>query len=175
MQIKITGRHYSVEKSFEDLINERLVKFDRYSSKIEDIHVILSKENFLYTSEIVLNGKSLNLRASAKNEKKEVAFDESWFAMEKQLKKFRDKIKTHNVKNFLKMFKRSQSEPDENIKKKVIIKRDSFIAKPMSVEEATAELELFNRNFMIFRNQDNDKINVIYKLDDGNYGLIEPN
>jgi putative sigma-54 modulation protein len=44
----------------------------------------------------------------------------------------------------------------------------------MSAEEAALELELFKREFLIFRDANTDKINVIYKREDGNYGLIEP-
>jgi putative sigma-54 modulation protein len=55
-----------------------------------------------------------------------------------------------------------------------IIRNEAIDTKPMSAEEAALELELFKREFLIFRDANTDKINVIYKREDGNYGLIEP-
>ena len=59
------------------------------------------------------------------------------------------------------------------IKKAKVIYR-SFQPKPMSVDEACAELELFKEKFMVFRSADTEDINVIYKREDGNYGIIIP-
>lgn len=43
----------------------------------------------------------------------------------------------------------------------------------MHEEEALLQMELLNHNFFIFKNFDNDKIEVAYKRSDGNYGVIE--
>jgi len=46
--------------------------------------------------------------------------------------------------------------------------------KPMDVEEAVMQMDLLNKNFFVFRNADSSEVNVVYKRDDGNIGLIEP-
>lgn len=55
-----------------------------------------------------------------------------------------------------------------------IIKRKNFALNSMSQNEAVLQLELLNLNFYMFQNSDTDEINVIYRRQDGNYGLIEP-
>ena len=45
---------------------------------------------------------------------------------------------------------------------------------PVTVDEATMLLEEQDENFLVFHNADHQKVSVIYKRKDGNYGLIEP-
>jgi putative sigma-54 modulation protein len=47
-------------------------------------------------------------------------------------------------------------------------------AKPMDIEEAVMQMNLLNKNFFVFRNSKTDVVNVVYKRDDGNIGLIQP-
>ncbi len=54
-----------------------------------------------------------------------------------------------------------------------VIRSDSFTARPMSLEEAVMQLNLMNNAFLVFTNAANQAINVIYRRNDGNYGLID--
>jgi putative sigma-54 modulation protein len=55
-----------------------------------------------------------------------------------------------------------------------IIKTEKVDTKPMDVDEAAMQMELSKRNFLVFFNSKSNTINVIYKRNDGNLGLIEP-
>ena len=54
-----------------------------------------------------------------------------------------------------------------------IIREDKFIASPMSVEEAIMRMNLLHESFLCFNNMETHEINVVYRRDDGTYGLIE--
>ncbi|MBI5182803.1 MAG: sigma 54 modulation/S30EA ribosomal C-terminal domain-containing protein [Nitrospinae bacterium] len=56
-----------------------------------------------------------------------------------------------------------------------VIKKRRLKSKPMTVEEAVKEMDILNSNFLVFTNSKNNKVNVLYQMKDGNYGLIEPN
>jgi putative sigma-54 modulation protein len=56
----------------------------------------------------------------------------------------------------------------------VIVKTKQFAMKPMSAEEAVLQLELVGHDFFVFRNEETDQINVVYRRQGGGYGLIEP-
>jgi len=47
-------------------------------------------------------------------------------------------------------------------------------AKPMSVEGAVAQLQILDRDFIVFTNADTNAVNVVYWRKDGTLGLIEP-
>ncbi|MDD3930975.1 MAG: sigma 54 modulation/S30EA ribosomal C-terminal domain-containing protein, partial [Eubacteriales bacterium] len=56
-----------------------------------------------------------------------------------------------------------------------IIKRKSFNIEPMDAEEAILQMEMLGHSFLLYLDMDSDKVCVVYKRKDGNYGLIEPN
>lgn len=55
-----------------------------------------------------------------------------------------------------------------------IVKTKQFALKPMSVDEATLQLELVGHDFFVFTNAETNRTNVVYRRDDGHFGLIEP-
>jgi putative sigma-54 modulation protein len=55
-----------------------------------------------------------------------------------------------------------------------VVKTKQFALKPMSVDEATLQLELVGHDFFVFTNAETNRTNVVYRRDDGHFGLIEP-
>ena len=55
-----------------------------------------------------------------------------------------------------------------------IVRMKQFPVKPMSPEEAVLQLELVGHDFFVFQNADSGEVNVVYRRNDGGYGLIEP-
>jgi len=55
-----------------------------------------------------------------------------------------------------------------------LIRSKKLQVKPMSVEEAALQMELLSSQFYIFTNIDSKNLNVLYRMKDGHYGLIEP-
>jgi len=164
-----------LDERFKAYVSEKVSRLERYGSKVEEAHVIFSKERFSFISEITLSGKRLRLTAIEKNEVLEASFDLCMANIEKQLKKFRGRIKKRRVLRFLDGIKRlSPKRRRSTSSSPSIIRQDPFLAKPMSAEEAAMELDLFKKDFIVFINSAHDKINVIYRLNDGNYGLVDP-
>jgi len=55
-----------------------------------------------------------------------------------------------------------------------VIRTQKMQVRPMSVEEAALQMELLNNEFYIFTNVASKNLNIIYRMKDGHYGLIEP-
>lgn len=56
-----------------------------------------------------------------------------------------------------------------------LIREKHFLIKPMAADEAINQMELLGHDFFLFINAGNDKLNLLYRRKDGNYGIIEPN
>ena len=56
----------------------------------------------------------------------------------------------------------------------MIVKKKQFALNPLTPEEAILQLELIGHDFFVFRNLESGEINVLYRRNDGDYGLIEP-
>jgi putative sigma-54 modulation protein len=54
-----------------------------------------------------------------------------------------------------------------------VVKEEKFIAQPMSVEDAIMRMNLLHESFLCFNNHETHEINVVYRREDGTYGLIE--
>ena len=66
------------------------------------------------------------------------------------------------------------AQPDHPGENGRIVKTKQFALKPMSVNEATLQLELVGHDFFVFTNAESNRTNVVYRRNDGHYGLIEP-
>ena len=54
-----------------------------------------------------------------------------------------------------------------------VIRTNEFLAKPLTVDEAVMQMDLINKDFLVFRNATSRDVNVVYRRKDGHYGLIE--
>ena len=69
----------------------------------------------------------------------------------------------------------SRREAEEEPLDYPVVKKKRFVVKPMDVQEAIMEMNLLNHNFFVFRDSETEAVNVVYRRNDGNYGLIESN
>lgn len=61
-------------------------------------------------------------------------------------------------------------EEDEDYE---VVRTKSFLMKPMDIDEAILQMNMVGHSFFVFSNMDTEQVNVVYKRDDGKYGLIE--
>ena len=81
---------------------------------------------------------------------------------------------------YLNNIKNLQNNPQQEVKasstpieEEVIVKRKSIELKPIDEDEAILQMELLGHNFFVYKDADTDKICVLYKRKNGNYGIIE--
>ena len=95
MEIDISGRHFQVTEPLKQYVSEKAQKLDKYSLKLETVHVVLEVQKFHHISEITAIGK--NLRFTAKEESTDMyaAFDKSLGNIQLQLQRQHDRVKDH--------------------------------------------------------------------------------
>ena len=183
MDIRFSGKSISITEGMKEHFREKLLKLDKYAPRIVEAHVILKKEKYVYIAEVTLLAK--HLKAYGEGESKEnvfTAIDQAAVKIEKQLKKFREKIKDHHkhglpISSSKKLLKKAGvplglAPMDRTLPR--IVKMHSFAAKTMSPEEASLQLGLLPDWFLVFRNASTQHVNVIFKREDGHHGLVEP-
>ncbi|OPL14126.1 MAG: hypothetical protein AVO38_12260 [delta proteobacterium ML8_D] len=176
MQINVTFRRLEPSDALREYAENRLQKLNKYADGPIDVNVVLSVEKFRHTAEVTISGDGV--RAAAKEEQNEMraAIDLVSDKIYKQLKRYKEKIRSKRVAG-------SVAEPDlldvlpspETVKGGLgIITTKKMDAKPMAVEEAAAQFQSLNQNFMMFTNAETNAINVLYRRMDGALGLVEP-
>jgi putative sigma-54 modulation protein len=100
------------------------------------------------------------------------SIDEVAEKLERQIKKYKEKLVAHRKPEG----KAGPMSEEAPLPAEVgrIIKNKRFELKPMSPDEAAMQMELLDKDFFVFTNDNSGEINVIYRRRDGNFGLIEP-
>ena len=178
MEIKIHGDKLRITKAMSDYIEEKLEKLEKYLENSENVHanVIVKVKNHLQIVEITIPLKTVILRSEETQNDFYAAVDKTIDKLERQLRKNKTKImakqaKTHVDFSFPEIDMKEEEE--ENTSK--IVKRKKIEVKPMNEEEAILQMELLGHQFFMYKDADTDKATVVYKRNDGNYGIIESN
>ena len=100
MEIDISGRHFHVTEALKDYVSEKVEKLDKYSLKLESVHVVLEVQKFHHVAEITLLGKNMRLTAKEESADMYAAFDNSFGNIQLQLRKRHDKVKDHKARRY---------------------------------------------------------------------------
>ena len=169
MNIKITCRHMDLTKNLKEYAEEKIGRFKKYLGNITEANVTMSVEKHRHKVEVTLkmNGSTINAESIT---------GELYSSIDEVVEKLAQQVRKHKDKTVSQRKGKARTEEIPEISETVptIIKNKSLIAKPMDVEEAAMQMDLLGRDFYVFINASTNTINVLYKMNDGNLGLIEP-
>lgn len=100
MEIDISGRHFKVTEPLKEYIREKVAKLDKYSLKIESVHVVLEVQKFHHLAEITLHGKNLRLTAKGESVDMYASFDQCLDVVQLQLSRQHDRRKDHKARRY---------------------------------------------------------------------------
>jgi len=177
MDIIVTFRHMEPTESLRTYAEDKLSKIKKYLDFPIEAHVVLAVEKFRHMADVTLSVNGTRIKGFEETEDMYSAIDQVMDKIEKQVKRYRSKIRnrrienrkgedTHDLEETEEVTDLSLEEPSIEVEK--------MVAKPIDLEEAAMQLELSQQDFLVFRNSQSMDINVIYKRKDGNLGLIEP-
>lgn len=173
MRYKITGRNINVTQGLKSAVEEKIGKLERYFNQDTEAIVTLSVEKDRQKIEVTIPVKGQIIRAEQESNDMYVSIDLVEEIIERQLKKYKNKIvdKKQAAISFSELFMQEEYESDDEIR---IEKVKRFAMKPMDAEEACVQMELLGHSFYVFLNSDTEQVNVVYKRKGNTYGLIEP-
>lgn len=170
MKIQITGRHLEITPTLKEYIESRLHKIEKYSFKIIEAQVILEVEKYRHQAEITVVLDGMVLQAADVTEEMYSTIDKVVDKLQKQLKKHKEKLTDHRVKQGTKQIS------DENVAAvptlSRISKEKTFNLKPISQKEAISQMETLQKDFFVYLDHENKNVNVLYKTKAGDLGLI---
>ncbi|PLX86026.1 MAG: ribosomal subunit interface protein [Desulfuromonas sp.] len=179
MQIAVTFRHMETSEAVRTYVEEKFTRVKKYIEEPIDAQAVLSvNKKIRHKAEVSLVAKGITIKASEETNDMYAAIDSVVDKMERQLKRYKEKLKKHKPssgreRQVEKTILAAESI-DESGAEPVIIRSRSFPIKPMSVEEAVMQMDLLNKEFLVFTDDSTEEINVVYRRNDGNYGLIAP-
>lgn len=179
MDIKISAKNLTVDNDMRGYAEKKVNKLTRYLSNITMIHMELAGEKSKsrlpsYVAQVTLNVNGILLRGVQKDEDLKSAIDAVTDVMERLIDKYKKRY-TVNKSKVHESIRTVKEEKDNAEEAHVpLVKRKSFIVKPMGTEQAIEQMEFLGHDFFLFVNDEDNSINVVYRRKDGNFGLIQP-
>ncbi len=178
MQITITARHFELTKAIRDYVESSCLKMKKYFDHIITIHATLALENSRNICELSMHAGKFSLQAQAEEMDMYLSIDTALNRMEAQIKKLKDRITDHQKRALKEQFSSFSRASDIMINQKdhlrSTVKTKRVVTESLGIEEAIEKMDEVREDFLIFRNIETDRINVLVKKDKENFKLFEP-
>ena len=176
MEICVRGDKIKVTKAIQDYAQEKLGRIEKYLGDSENVRatVMVNVKGHRQKVEVTIPLKTVILRAEETRDDLYAAIDVVVDKLERQIRKNKTKLQSKKMKEIFSkdfMFESIEKVEEENADK--IVKRKKVEVKPMSEEEAILQMELLEHQFYIFKDAETNNVAVVYKRNEGNYGIIE--
>ena len=172
MRTIITGKNYTPSEKLKETIEKKFQKLDKYFSDEITSNVMVIKEKSNYKVEATINARGTIFRSEVKAQDPYDCVDRSIEKLSKQMSRFKSKLqkKYKGQKDFTFAELPEIEDDQEELK---VVKKKKFELVPMTVDEAIVQMELLTHSFYVFLNIESDTVNVVYKRDDNDYGVLE--
>lgn len=186
MLINIKGKNIEVSDALSSYVNKKVQKLDKYFHDLKEAVVSLSVHRGMHVVEVQLEGDGVMIRAEERRGNDMYgSIDQVVEKLESRIQKFKGKFygkateEGPKERAIAKDELRTEAFGPEGEEVEVegepaVVRTKRFAMKPMTPEEAAQRMELLHHTFYVFRSSKTEEVNVVYKRDDGDYGLIEP-
>ncbi|WP_298437549.1 ribosome-associated translation inhibitor RaiA [uncultured Jannaschia sp.] len=185
MRYQITGKQIDIGDALQTHVQTELGSvMEKYAGRPTDAQVTFSKSAHEYVCESTVH-LSTGLTATAKAKATEIyaAFDGAAEKMEKQLRRYKRRLKNHHqersqpvelsgASSYILASEEGEDEPD-SLAPMIVAEMETKIPS-LSVGEAVMQMELAGAPVLVFKNEKGGGVNVVYRRDDGNVGWIDP-
>lgn len=180
MEVKIRGRNIEVTPRLQEYVEKKIGKLDRYLPAIDEAHMELAVEKTRsaqdrQVAQLTIRSKGALLRAEERNQDLYTAIDAVLDKMYRQIGRYKGKHQDRAREGAAEP--ESEEQPAGAEGDKIagrIVRTKSFRMVSINPQEAIEQMELLGHDFYVFFNAEAGAINVLYRRQDGNYGLIQP-
>jgi putative sigma-54 modulation protein len=178
VEIIVRGKNVEINQSIQDYVAKKLAKLERFFSRLLDATVNFRLERGRVKVEVTLTASGVTIRGEEIGPDWRTSFDGVMDKLERQVKRYKERLERRGVLKKEELVapealpEMETRTPEKSSDQVVRIKE--FVLRPMSVEDAILQMELLGHTFFVFKNLDKDKVQVVYRREDGDYGLIDP-
>ena len=174
MKITLRGKNIEITEAIEEKVSEKLSKLDKYFIVSENVEAKVLVRTYPYGQkiEVTIPTEYVLLRAEVVDQDLYNAIDLVIDKLEGQIRKYKTRLNRKSKDNKL-AFNLASIEPLEEEEEDVLVKTKTIPPKPMDMKEAIMQMELIGHSFFVYRDTETDAISIVYRRNDGDYGLIE--
>ena len=187
MRYQISGKQIDIGEALQTHVREELgTVIAKYAERPTDANVVFSKDASTFLCEAVVHlSTGLTAQASAKAHEIYAAFDACCDKMEKQLRRYKRRLKDHHreraqpvelfgASSYILAANGTETESEPDSLQPIIVAEMETQVPSLSVGEAVMQMELAGAPVLVFRKEGKETVNVVYRREDGNIGWIDP-
>ncbi len=172
MKVTITGRKCTPRESFKERVNKKLQKIDKFFGEDADAKVTVTVEKSSQDVEITVKHNGMIYRAEESAPDMQEALDRCVDALIRKIRKNKTRIEKRLREG---AFESLLAEPPvEEESEFELVRTKSIPLKPLDEQEAILQMNMLGHQFYMFLNASTEQVNVVYRRNDGGYGLLEP-
>lgn len=183
MDIIFRGQHLTIDDAFRAHATEHLGKITRHlpmaDHAIVDVRREAKGDEGRYVVQLTVSANGTFLRAEERNYDLTAAIDASVATLDNQAKRFKERKVLRSSRRIDKTQLPEETveegpslPPGAELVEGRVVRLKRFQMKPMTEAEAIEQMEALGHNFFLFRDGDRDELALLYRRQDGDYGLI---
>ncbi len=190
----IVGKHIEITDAIRQYVFEKLSRIEKIADRIIDIHVIIDAQKLEQSCSILMNFIHFQVKASASTDNLYSAIDKASDRAIALIRKYKTKLQSKRFKDLTTVdIHVNVIEPlqdnlkainddilAENARREVenkqihqVVAKETIPLKVLTQDEAVIKMEISDLPFLIYRSEEDQKLKVIYRREDSNYGLVQ--
>ncbi|MEQ1823035.1 MAG: ribosome-associated translation inhibitor RaiA [Fimbriimonadaceae bacterium] len=174
MEVLVRNAEGNVSAQDREYAAKKLGRLDRFFNAAQRVEMVHRTDKLGHRVEITVFADGYTIRGEEHDANLLAAIDKVGDKLEGRLRKLKTRLVDSHRKRGTEKLPPGLEEPHHEEHHVEIKERKTFLLKPMSPDEAALQLEMVDHPFFIFRNEDTNRISVLYRRKDGRYGLLEP-
>lgn len=174
MKIIISGRKCTPRDSFKDHAEKKLAKVAKFFDDDAEAKVTATVEKSCQIVEVTVASRGMYFRSEESAQNMNEALDSCIDSIIRQIRRnktrLEKRLRTGNLDAIIADAETAVDEEDSF----EVVRTKSVVLKPENVDEAILQMNLLGHLFYMFRNAESGEINVVYKRNDGGYGVLTP-
>jgi len=177
VELYVTARDSRISDEMKEYIKEKIMRIEKLSHKIVDVHVILDFQRYLFIAEVNANTNLAKINCKEADEDMFAAIDTVIDKIERQMRKIKEKIQNHHAKLNNKIMPAGVNEEEnydaEQLDEYLSVIEEDISLKDMSLQDAINHLDVLHDPFILFIKSDNSKKCILCKGSETKYELFE--
>ena len=182
MKVTYSGHNLKITDDIHAYILKRADKVEARFKEVQELNVVLKSEKNRFEAELIVTAPRVSFYATSEAHELLSALDTATDKIISQIRRYKDRVKDRRHKTphreVVAQLNPEKIETGPEIEEGdapiVIPIQDKFASKPLTLGEATTELQASQSGFLLFLNAETREVNLLYEMAKGTYGWVEP-
>ncbi len=190
----IVGKHFEITDAIRNYVWEKLSRIERIAEQIIDVHVVLDAQKLEKTCSILMNFIRFQIKVQVGRDNMYESIDKAVDRVTKLIRRYKTKLQSYRNKDLTtvdihvnviqplsdnlsaindEIEAESAKKESERFELHKVVAKETMPMKTLTQDEAIMKMEITSDPFLIYKSEEDQKIKVIYRREDSNYGLVQ--